>query len=67
MIKCGLDQNSQVYLGWELGTDKHEVALFMRRLSGNAGGEPVPRKESAIFRVLRQASIKGLHLTNLLL
>lgn len=30
LIKCGLDQNSQVYLGWELGTDKHEVALFMQ-------------------------------------
>lgn len=37
MIKCGLDQNSQVYLGWELGTDKHEVARSMQRLSGSTG------------------------------
>lgn len=30
MIKYGLDQNNQVYLGWELGADEHEVTCFMQ-------------------------------------
>lgn len=32
MTNCGLDQNNEVYLGWELGADKHEVTRFMQWL-----------------------------------